>query len=284
MVKSSLYFLSILFLFLSCESKSPNFNAVADLSQSEKDSLIKMKYKVFFKTHQGTPKAMTLLDEIIELDSTNAEAWRERSIPYLKRGFPGQWYKNYQKCVAYDAKEWIGWRGYNYLFFYKDFKRAIADFDATDTLNEGFTDHPQAMSVDFLRGIAYYGLDSYDTALIYLQKYIDEEMNSSGGLAFIDQNAFLYKGRIHQKLNQHDSAFVAFNTGLQIFDQSCDLHYFKSKSFSAQGNLAMAKLEAKLAKQYFDLSYVHRRPYIEVLDQLYDYDLIELFQNLKLDY
>lgn len=283
MVKSSLYFLSLLFLFLSCGRTNSNLKTQGDLSQNEKDSLIKMKYKVFFKTHQGTPKAMTLLNEIIELDSTNAEAWRERSIPYLKRGFPGQWYKNYEKCVAFGAKEWIGWRGYNYLFFYKDFKRAIADFDATDTLNEGFTDHPQAMSVDFLRGIAYYGLDSYDSSLIYLQKYINEELNSSGGLAFIDQNAFLYKGRVHQKLNQHDSALVAFDTGLLIFDQSCDLHYFKSKSFSALENLAMAKSEGKMAKECFDLGYVHRRPYIEVLDQLYDYDISELLEDLKLD-
>lgn len=283
MVKSSLYFLSFLFIFSSCQQNPSSRNSDPLLNKEERDSIIKLKYKVFFKTHQGTPKAMTLLDEILEIDSTNAEAWRERSIPYLKRGFPGQWFKNYEKAIVYDAKEWIGWRGYNYLFFYKDFRRAISDFDATDTLTKGFTDFPQAMSVDFLRGICYYGLESYDTALVFLQRYIDAELQGSGGLDFIDQNAFLYKGRIHQKLNNHDSALLAFNTGLKIFDQSSDLHYHKSYSFLAQGKLTLAKSEAQLAKQYFDLGYAHRRPYIEVLDQIYDYDIIELFQLLKLD-
>lgn len=283
MVKSSLYFLSFLFIFFSCQQNPSSKVSGPSWSQQEKDSLIKLKYKVFFKTHQGTPKAMTLLDEILELDCTNAEAWRERSIPYLKRGFPGQWFKNYEKAIVYDAKEWIGWRGYNYLFFYKDFRRAISDFDATDTLTKGFTDFPQAMSVDFLRGISYYGLESYDTALIFLQRYIDTELQGSGGLDFIDQNAFLYKGRIHQKLNNHDSALVAFDTGLKIFDQSSDLHYHKAYSFLEQGNLAMAKSEAKLAKQCFDLGYVHRRPYIEVLDQIYDYDIRELLLFFIID-
>lgn len=226
---------------------------------------------------------MTLLDEILELDSTNAEAWRERSIPYLKRGFPRQWHKNYEKAIIHDAKEWVGWRGYNYLFFYKDFRRAIADFNSTDTLTQDFIDFPQAMSVDFLRGISYYGLNSYDTALLYLQRYIDAELRGSGGLAFIDQNAFLYKGRIFQKLNRHDSALVAFDTGLKIFDQSSDLHYFKSKSFIALDNNSLAKSEALLAKKYFDQGFAHRRPYIEVLDQLYDYDIDELLKKLKLD-
>lgn len=283
MVKSSLYFLSLLFICFGCQRSPQKLDAISLLSKAEKDSIIKLKYKVFFQTHQGTPKAMTLLDEILELDSTNAEAWRERSIPYLKRGFPGQWFENYEKAIVHDAKEWVGWRGYNYLFFYKDYKRAIADFDATDSLTEGFTDFPQAMSVDFLRGIAYYGLGSYDSALFFLQRYIDAELKGSGGLDFIDQNAFLYKGRIFQKLNNHDSALMAFNTGLKIFDQSSDLHYHKSYSFSALENLAMAKTEAKLAKKYFELGYTHRRPYVEVLDQIYDYDIIELFLSLKLD-
>tara|TARA_R110002072_G_scaffold152494_12_gene302212 strand:+ start:4641 stop:5492 length:852 start_codon:yes stop_codon:yes gene_type:complete len=283
MVRLSLFFLSLGLLFFSCNWNDISPNERAVFSLEERDSLIKIKYKEFFKTHQGTPKAMTLLDEILELDSTNAEAWRERSIPYLKRGYPHEWFKNYEYAIVYDAKEWIGWRGYNFLFFYKDFRRAISDFNATDTLTKDFIDFPQAMSVDFLRGIAYYGLESYDTALFYLQRYIDAELKGSGGLAFIDQNAFLYKGRVHQKLNNHDSAIQAFDTGLKIFDQSCDLHFFKSQSLLEMENISKAKSEALLAKKCFDLGYVHRRPYIEVIDQLYDYDVLELLESLKLD-
>lgn len=39
----------------------------------------------FDHSFQGTPKAMTLLDKIIALDSTHAKALREISVPFLKK-------------------------------------------------------------------------------------------------------------------------------------------------------------------------------------------------------
>lgn len=278
MEKLLIYCLSILFIGASCTSATENTSNVS-LSQSERDTLIANKYKEFFTIHQGTPRAMTLLEEILALDSTNAEAWRELSIPYLKRGFPHQWFKYYQKVVQYDAETWIGWRGYCYLYFYRDFDRAIQDFDATDTLTPNFTDYPQAMSVHYLRGLCYYGLEDYDNALAFFQKYIDEEM-ASAGFDYIDQTVFLYRGLTYQKLGNHHQAINEFKTGLKIFDQSSDLYYHLSRSNIALGDLSTAKLNAKKAEAHFKQGYFHHRPYVEVLDQIYDYDLEDLKKNL----
>jgi hypothetical protein len=66
---------------------------------------------------------------------------------------------------------WQGWRGYLKLFFYRDYESAIADFNATDTLTTGFTDYPQSMSVDYLRGLAYFQLGEEEKALDYYTKY-----------------------------------------------------------------------------------------------------------------
>lgn len=280
MVYSRIFCLSLFLGLLACTEKAPLAPAY---SKAEADSLIKIKYEEFFETHQGTPRAMTLLDEIIELDSTNAEAWREKSIPYLKRGYPHEWFENYQIAVKYGATEWIGWRGYCYLFFYRDFERAIADFDALDTLTPDFTDHPQAMSTHLLRGISYYGLKNFEKSLEYFQKYIDEELAGTGGFDFIDQNAFLYRGRAYQEMGNHALALKEFETGLRIFNQSSDLYYHMTRSHIEMENTSLAKSTAIKAKEYFELGYFHHRPYIEVLDQRYDYDIKELMEKLKLN-
>ena len=283
MERLSLFCLSLLIALTSCNTDELQRASPEVITQAERDTLIAQKFKQFFKHHQGTPKAMTLLDEILALDSTNAEAWREKSIPYLKRGFPDQWFKYYEKAVQYDPKGWIGWRGYCYLYFYKDFKRAIDDFNATDTLTADFTDYPQAQSVHYMRGLCYYGLQQYDSALAYFQRYIDEEMSGSGGFDFIDQTVFLYRGLIHQKSGDHLKALEEFKLGLKIFEQSSDLHYHISRSHQKLGNLSLAKSEAKKAKEYFEMGYYHHRSYIEVMDQIYNYDIEQLLTDLKLN-
>ncbi len=57
-----------------------------------------------FKPIQGSPASMTILDSILILDPMNAAAWREISIPYLKRGMPLQWKPLIDKAVQHDAK------------------------------------------------------------------------------------------------------------------------------------------------------------------------------------
>ena len=41
-----------------------------------------------FHFYQGSPQHMNAFAYAIELDSTNAENWRELSVTYLKRGIP----------------------------------------------------------------------------------------------------------------------------------------------------------------------------------------------------
>ncbi len=59
------------------------------------------------------------------------------------------------QAVACDSSRWIGWRGYLYPYFYRDNKKAIADFDTTNHLTPDFIYAPQGHSVDYWGGHAY---------------------------------------------------------------------------------------------------------------------------------
>ena len=122
---------------------------------------------------QGSPKSMTRIAKAVEIDSTYAEALREHSVAYLKRGMPHKWKTWMDKAVYHDAKTWQPWRGYLYLWFYRDYKKAIEDFNASDTLTPSFIDQPQGHSVDFWRGIAYLGLKDYENSISYWDKHIN---------------------------------------------------------------------------------------------------------------
>ncbi|MGB1308385.1 MAG: hypothetical protein ACPG6B_05710, partial [Oceanihabitans sp.] len=176
-------FLSILcFLMLfACSSKREKAEAV-------------YKRAIFYP--QGSKMSINGIKRATEIDSTYQQAVYELSVAYLKRGLPHKWKPQYNKAVKLDAIERVPWRGYLYLWFYRDYKKAIADFDASDVLTPNFIDRPQGHSVDYWRGIAYLGLKDYKKSKAYFEKYIQMEIAESGE-DWVELTAFLYYGIAH---------------------------------------------------------------------------------------
>lgn len=99
--------------------------------------------------YQGSPVNMIELEEIIKLNPNHCDAIRELSIPYLKRGMPDKWKPIFDRAVKCDPAIWTPWRGYLQLYFYRDYQKAIADFNASDSITPNHIDSPQGHSVDY---------------------------------------------------------------------------------------------------------------------------------------
>ena len=107
-------FLSIL-LLLSCSNP-------AILTSEEKITLAEEMWLEIEKNHgiQGSPEKMNFLEEIIRLNPKHCDAIRELSVAYLKRGMSHEWKPIFDRAVECDAVTWQPWRGYLYLYFYRD--------------------------------------------------------------------------------------------------------------------------------------------------------------------
>lgn len=274
MERSLKYFLSYTVvctaLTLSCSGPQQ------PLDPGEKDEQIELKFKEANSYYQGSVNNMKHLAEVLELDPENAEAWRELSIPYLKRGYPHLWWDHYEKAFEYGPEEWAGWFGTNLFFTFKDYEKALKYFNALDTLTPNFTDYPQATSDLYLRALCYYGLGDYEHAMEYMDRHIANESSNPGGFDFIDPHTFLYRGIIKYKQGDYESSLVELDTGLSLFDKSADLHFHKAKAYLALNRKQDALESLEKAREFFELGYFNSRPYVEVLEQIYDYDLEEL--------
>lgn len=224
--------------------------------------------------YQGTPTCMNAFAFILELDSTNAEAYRELSIPYLKRGIPHHWEKWINKAVEYDPIAWQTYRGYNYLWFYRDYKRAIADFDASDTLTP-YLDYPQGHSVDFWRGIAYLGLKDYKNSIAFWNRHITKETEDTGE-DWVEMEAFLYRGIAYYESGEKEKATENFDKLIHYFKNSADANYYKAKILFEQEEKEMALEMLENAIVDFDAGFYNNRGYVETLRQIYKQDLEEL--------
>ena len=211
------FYLSIFafLFFFSCKEKTQKNEKGNNRESAEQ------VYKSGENLLQGSPESMARIEEAIALDTTYAEAIRELSVAYLKRGMPHKWKPIFDKAVEKDAATWQPWRGYLHLWFYRDYKKAIADFDASDTLTD-YIDHPQGHSVDFWRGIAYLGLNDYKNSIAYWYKHIQRETEESGE-DWVELEAFLYRGIAYYESGNSEKA-------LENFDKV--IHYFISDSFS----------------------------------------------------
>ncbi len=229
---------------------------------------------------QGSVRMMAYTEEAIVLNTKNADAWRELSIPYLKRGMPHKWKPLFEKAVLHDSIGWQPWRGYLYLWFYRDYKKAIADFDASDILTPNFIDAPQGHSVDYWRGIAYLGLKDYKNSMRYFDKYIEKETKDTGE-DWVEVTAFLYEGIAHYE-NKNDSlALLSFDKLLKYTNNNyADGNYYKALILEKQGNTAEALNLVNLAITNYKEGYYNYRAYVEALRQIYIEDLLLLKKRL----
>lgn len=226
--------------------------------------------------YQGSVTEQFVLKESFSLNPQNSDTWRYAGLSYLKRGMAKEMMHYWAKAVELNPVKWQGWRGYNYLYLYRDYKRAIGDFDATDTLTLNFTDYPQGQSVDYMRGICYFGLDDYQTAIKYFSKYIDEVISESDE-SWVDTYAFLYRGLTFEKLGKSETALADFDLALKYYPNLSDCLFHKSRILHKRGEYEEALRLVRKAKIFFKQGYYHQRPYIEVHEQIYllDIELLE---------
>ncbi len=280
MEKLSKYFLSIFVLFLafSCAEKGKDYSA---LSKEERKKLSSEVFDGGSHLPQGSPKSMTRIEEAIAIDPDNCDAVRELSVTYLKRGMPNKWKIEMDRAVACNAAICQPYRGYNYLWFYRDYKKAIADFDASDTLTPNFTDSPQGHSVDYWRGIAYLGLRDYEKSISYFDKYLTQITEESGE-DWAEPTAFLYRGIAYYEKRNFEEALKDFDKLLFYNkDRSADGKYYKALILKEKEDCETSRQLLAEAETDFANGYYNNRHYVETLYQIYPQDFEKLNTELK---
>ena len=272
---------TVLFLliiaFFSCEENEYNYYD-ANFDQQEKEYYSERLITGRGWYYQGTPSEQLVFDEARKLDPTNASAHRELGVPYLKRGFAAEFYEHYDNAIKHDALNWQGWRAYLYLYFYRDYDRAIADCDAMDILTPDFVDFPQATSVDYMRGVCYMQKENYNKALSYFDKHIEFEKRETG-IEYMESIAFLQKAFCHYKMKDMDQAISSIDVGLSINPNSADLNYWKALYlFESDPKQSMTYLEK--SEELFSKGNYNKRPYVEEFNQIYRIDIEALGKKI----
>lgn len=281
MVNSSIFSLSLLWVtlgFLTSCASAPEFYH-RSLNPAEKANYAYLLQQGIGRYYQGSSACQMLLEESSSLDSMSADVWRELGVPYLKRGFAAEFQYYYAHAVALDPAEWQGWRAYLYLYFYRDYERALIDLDATDILTPDFVDYPQSHSVDYMRGVCYYQLGKFEEALVYFNKHIEFEQENDRA-DFVQPVAYLFQIKTLEQLERKTEASKALEAAMTIHDRNADLWYWAAVASFEKGDWENSASQLKTARELYDGYLFNHRPYVEEFFQLYKADFINLKQDI----
>lgn len=281
MVRLLKYCLSIFcvsLLFTSCVELSNE--TFYHLSWEERKDLSREYTQLAKLLPRGSTKNMRLLDKAVIIDPNNDLAWRELALPYLYTGMIKEWNEHMTKAVEINPEEWQAWRGYQKLYFFRDYSGALFDFDATDTLTKNSVDYPQNISVDYLRGLCYLGLQQYDQSTLYFNKYIDDETLKVGD-KYVDETAFLYLGIIANYEERYEEAIEYFNRAIAYERGPADVDYHKARALLKIGKIDEAQEFLHNAKKKFEDDEKMQAYYYEAIEELYITDFTTLEASIN---
>jgi len=173
----------------------------------------------------------------------------------------------------------LGYKAYCWLYFYRDYKTALADIDKYDALTPDFVDYPQSTSVDYMRGICYLQLDDYDNAIKYLDKHITMEVKDVGAKYIASLN-YLLLGMAYHKQGNYAEADSIYNIGLVHNANASDLHFYKAQNLFSMGKNNEASDALDSAQDWFNKGAKNGRPYVEEFYEIYQEDLNALRNQL----
>lgn len=280
MVNLKKYFLSLLFIIILTSCYKFSDETFRHLSVNERRSLSAEYTQLAKRLESGSPRSMMILEKAIRINPKNDLAWRELSLPYLNAGLYKEWHTHIDKAIELNPEAWQAWRGYDRLFYFRDYSGALFDLDATDTLTRNQVDYPQNISVDYLRGLCYFGLKDYNKSIEYFNKFIIDETEKLGE-AYVEEAAFLYLGLISMENGKWEEARAHFQRGLKFEDSFADFNFHLARIFCLEDNPLEAAGQLEIARNKFEDGNYLRAYRYEAICQLYKSDFDALDEQIN---
>jgi len=226
--------------------------------------------------HQGTKASQLLYDSAIRACADYAEAWREISVPYLKRGDFATWRKYIDVAVELRPRDFLGVRGWCRFKFLKDYEGALADLKRLDTISEF---HPLSSGdgnyhLYIIMAFCERALGNYPMAMHYFALGIDSVVAQKGA-AWTGSMDYLHRAVTKFQLKDYTGALEDIDRQLKKYDNFAEIYYYQALILHAlHRDKEVAPLLQK-AKTLVTTSHHLSDIYCEMPDQVFIEDIEE---------
>lgn len=235
--------------------------------------------------YQGSPKCQYYLDSAIWLCPSFADAWHEKSVPYLKRGDFVTWRKYMDEAVRLNPARYLSVRGWCRFKFLQDYEGALDDLQRNDTLSRFAHQYSGDGNYELhiLMALCERGLGNFTAAFHYFHEGIDSVVArngpSSAGLF-----SYLHLGVTLLQTGDYDGALVALESENKQYDRFAETYYYMGMAHLRKGHKAAALENFRRALElYTDKTGTYRLndPYCEMPDAIYVSDILSAISQAE---
>lgn len=223
---------------------------------------------------QGSRRCQVLLDSATRVCPTQAWAWAELSVPYLKRGEFGRWYELLGRAVAVAPNEWLGYRAGCRFEMLRDYAGALRDLAQLRQLRPGqaYLGHVASGDYDLrvVQALSERATGQLAQSLATFAACLaDNEPHQRVGLY-----EYLHYGVTLRQAGRRTEAEQALQRELAVYPKLADTYYYLGLLAEQAGDPARAQhyFEEALAR-YVRTGYHRQDPYCAMPDQVYLTDI-----------
>ncbi|WP_167856900.1 tetratricopeptide repeat protein [Hymenobacter aquaticus] len=191
-------------------------------------------------------------DSLIAACPTIAVAYREKAIPYLKKGDYATAFPLEDKAVALDPKTWTAYRGFLKCIFTKDYAGALLDFQQARRLVPG--GYEMDHTYPFYEGLCNLELGHYAQAAASFR--LDIAQQTQGHPQRPPHfNSLFYAGVLYYEMQDYPQATHYLTYCLRLNPQFPDAHYYLAQVYLARKKNGEATRHLRLGQAYYRQGY-----------------------------
>lgn len=225
---------------------------------------------------QGSYYSDFTFNRLLKSEPKNSKFWWESSVAYNKNGDIEEGMKRLNTAISLSPIDRLGYSGWIKHTKLKDYKNALKDFHRLDKLSN-ITEYPWGENIYFQMGICYQGLNNYDSAIIYYDKFITSENNTDN----IYPRMYTYRGKIETERGNYEKAIDFYNITIILDKNIAEAYYYKAETFNKLNNNDSAKLNYQKSLSLVRKNYKNKDIYDEVFLEIYASEIEEKLNNFN---
>ncbi len=209
-----------------------------------------------------------IFDEAIEICPEYSDAYRAKSVAYLKTGDFITWKKLMDKAVALNPKDHLGYRGWCRFQFFRDYEGAIEDLEQLRTVlgyDIGFSQNGH-YHLEMAIGLCYKMIGDKEKAISIMEKYLRTEGVVVG---LFD---YLHLGVLYMEVGSNEKAMNAFQFQSE-HNELADNQYYLGLLHKKMGNQDGYEKAILKAKELYENGIHQFDPYTHQVDNVYYADI-----------
>lgn len=246
--------------FVTSQKNCNVFKWDGDLCRYEACTYIENAPKYF----QLRKEYQEIYNKALEICPDYSDAYRAKSVAYLKTGDFVIWKQLMDKAVEINPEEHLAYRGWCRFQFFRDYEGAIGDIERLEKIAKGDIGYSQngTYHLKVTKALCYKMLGKAEKAI----KIIETHINSyEGGVGLYDS---FHLGVLYFETKNYAKALIAFNNQITEYSHA-ENFYYMGLNYKALGNKTAAETSLIKAKTLYSKSRVMFDPYTHQVDKIY---------------